>query len=73
MEGREDAGRSGGCAVPGVFEPARPDLGVRPAMDAAGGPKSGAPFLNIAEVAVVAEREPTGRIVERLGVGHAQR
>ena len=58
---------------PGVLEPARADLGVGSAVDPALGAVRRPEALVVAQVAVVAEREPAGRIVERLGVVEGQR
>ena len=65
--------RDGFAGPPGVLEPARPDLGVGPAVDPALAPERRAQALVVAQVAVVAEREPAGRVVERLGVRQGQR
>ena len=59
--------------APRVLEPARADLGVGPAVDAALRAIRRAERPVVAQVAVVAEREPAGRVVERLGVGQGQR
>jgi hypothetical protein len=58
---------------PLVLEPALAHLGVGPTADPAGRLIAPAPFANVAEVAVVAERKAAGRIVERLGVGRPER
>ena len=56
--------------LPGVLQPALPDLGVGAAVDPALPPERLAQALVVAQVAVVAEREAPGRVVERLGVRH---
>lgn len=53
---------------PGVLEPASPDLGVGSTVDPALASEPGAQALVVAEIAVMAEREPPARVVERLGV-----
>ena len=59
--------------APRVLEPARPDLGVRPPVDATLGLVRPTQRPVVAQVAVVAEREAPGRVVERLRVGQVER
>ena len=64
---------AGSRAIPAILEPARPDLSVGLAVDPALLAIALAPRRDLAEVAVVAEREATGRVVEGLRVGDAER
>ena len=62
----------GPAARPSVLEPARADLSVRAAGDPPLGLVAAPGRSDVAKVAVVAEREAAGRVVERLGVGQLQ-
>lgn len=65
--------RAGRRAVgPGVLEPALANFGVRPAGDPPLDPIAASGRSDVAEVAVVAERESARRIGEGLGVGQLQ-
>ena len=72
VEGGQKVGRRF-VRAPRVLEPAGADLGVGPAMDAALRAVRGTQTPVVAQVAVVAEREPAGRVVERLGIGERER
>ena len=63
----------GSVGRPRILEPPGADFGVRTAVDPPGVAISGARRAPVPKVAVVAERESTGRIVEGLGVGQLQR
>ena len=59
--------------IPGVLQPPSADLRIRPAVDASLGTERRAEALVVAQIAVVAEREPARRVVERLGVLEGER
>ena len=68
-----EGGGGARAVVPDVLEPARPDLRVGAAVDPALGPVASRGGRSLLQVAVVAEGEAAGRIVERLRVRELER
>src|SRR6478672_5055401 len=67
-----ERGGGAGAVVPDILEPAGADLGVSTAVDSALRLVTTAGIGDLLEVAVVAEGEAAGRIIERLGVGERE-